>query len=64
VAQPKIQQESAQKPVTISGQKCEQYAVKVTASSLNVRSGPGAMYSKVSILNKNATCIIQAEENG
>ena len=59
-----MQQEPAQKPVTISGQKCEQYAVKVTANSLNVRSGPGTIYSKVSVLNKNATCIIQAEENG
>lgn len=63
-AQPEVQQEPAQKPVTISGQKCEQYAVKVTANSLNVRSGPGTMYSKVSVLNKNATCIIKAEENG
>ena len=62
--QPEIAQEPTQKPVTISGKACEQYAVKVTANSLNVRSGPGTMYSKVSVLNKNATCIIQAEENG
>ena len=40
------------------------YKVKVTASSLNVRQGPGMQYKIIAQLKKDAVCTIYEEQNG
>lgn len=42
----------------------DKYQVKVTASSLNMRTGPGTSYKSKGTLAKNKVCEIKAEKNG
>ena len=42
----------------------EPYKGKVTASTLNIRSGAGTSYNILGTLKKNATCAIVEEKNG
>lgn len=48
----------------ISGGKSVKYVVRITANVLNVRSGPGTMYSIVQTVNKGSSYTIIEEQDG
>lgn len=49
---------------TISGGKQVRYTVRITAATLNVRSGPGTMYSINRTVSKGSVYTIIEEQNG